>query len=179
MENRDPNRVGRVLWSSQGVAQHQGGGFVDLQVGWALLQDHRQLLELLDFSGNMGQTSSPAERALSEPGGHQGLGVSVSLGRYEAESDALAGTEGKTEAGTGDTAGIGSMAGTGSRVESGRRAETEDAVAVAAAAAGWADSVPKVWAVPLLLAVLAEVQAAEAGRWVWLGEMASESAVGS
>lgn len=36
-------------------------------------------------------------------------------------------------------AGTGNMAGTGSRVESGCRAEAE-----AAAAAGWADSVPKV-----------------------------------
>lgn len=31
----------------------------------------------------------------------------------------------------------------------------------------------------LLPAVLAEVRAAEAGRWVWLGETESESAVGS
>lgn len=127
-ENRDPNQVGRALWSSQGVAQRQGGESVDLQAGWGLLQDLRQLLELLDLSGSMGRTSFPAERALSESGGRQGLGVSVNRGRYEAESGALAGTEGKTGAGTGDTAG------TGSKVESGRRAETEDAAAAAAAA---------------------------------------------
>lgn len=32
---------------------------------------------------------------------------------------------------------------------------------------------------PAVLAVLAEVWAAEAGRWVWLGGTESESAVGS
>lgn len=37
---------------------------------------------------------------------------------------------------------------------------------------------PKVWAALLLSAALAVVQAAEAGRWVWLGGMESESAVG-
>lgn len=159
---------------------------MDPQAGWGLLLDLRQLLELQDLSGSMGQTSCPAERALSESGGRQGLGVSAGLGRYEAESGALAGTQGTTGAETGDTAGTGSMAGPGSRVESGRRAETEAAAAVAAAvaaaAAGWADSVPKVWAVlllPAVLAVLAEVRAAEAGRWVWLGVTESESAVGS
>lgn len=144
------------------------------QAGW----DLRQLLQLRDLSGSTGQISCPAERALSESGGHHGLGVSASLGRYEGESGALAGMQGTTGAETGDTAESQSMAGTGSWVESGRRAETE-AAAAAAVAAGWADSVPKVWAVLLLLAVLAEVQAAEAGRWVWLGGMESESAVGS
>lgn len=127
----------------------------------------------------MGRTSCPAERALSEYGGHQGLGVSVNPVRREAESVVLAGMEGKSGTETGDTVGTGSMAGTGNRAVSAHRAETEAAAAAAAAAvAGWADSVPKVWAV-LLPAVLAEVQAAEAGRWVWLGGMESESAVGS
>ena len=87
---------------------------------------------------------------------------------------------GKSETETGDTAGTGSMAVTGNRAASGCRAETEDAAVAAAAVAGWADSVPEVWAVLLLLpAVLAEVRAAEAGQWVWLGGMESESAVGS
>lgn len=69
------------------------------------------------------------------------------------------------------------MAGTGSRVGSGCKAETDaadvvdaavddaavvaavavDDAAAAAVGVGWADSVPKVWTVPLLLAVLAEV----------------------
>ncbi len=123
----------------------------------------------------MSRTSCPAEKALSESRGRQGLVVSASLGRYEAESGALAGMQGMTVAETGDTAGTGNMAGTGSRVESGHRAETE----AAAVAAGWADTVPKVWAVLLLPAVLAEVWAAEAGRWAWLGGTESESAAGS
>lgn len=61
---------------------------------------------------------------------------------------------GRTLVETGDTAGPGNKAVTGSKVEAGHRTETE---AAAAAAAGWADSVPKVWPVLLLLAVLAEV----------------------
>lgn len=125
--------------SSQGGARRQGGESVDPQAGWGLQRDLRQLLLLRDLSGSTTQTSCPAERALSEPGGHQGLGVSASLGRYEAESGVLAGMQGMTGSETGDTVGTVSMAGTGSRVESGCRAETE-----AAAAAGWADSVPKV-----------------------------------
>lgn len=87
-----------------------------------------------------------------------------------------AGKQGMADSETEDTAETGSMVESENRAESGCRAETE------AAAAGWADSVPKVLAVLLLLAVVAvqtEVQAAEAGRWVWLGETESESAVGS
>lgn len=124
----------------------------------------------------MGQTSYPAEKALSETGGHQGLNVSVSLERCEAGS--LVAMKGMTEAETGDTGG------TGNRAEPGHRAETEVVVAAAAAAAaaavsGQADFVPKVWAAMLLPAVLAVVRAAEAGQWVWLGGTESESAVGS
>lgn len=88
-----------------------------------------------------------------------------------------AGKQGMADSEAEDTAETGSTVGSGNRAESGCRAETE-----AAAAAGWADSGPKVLTVLLLLAVLAvqtEVQAAEAGRWVWLGEMESEFAVGS
>lgn len=144
-EIHDPNLAGREPWSSQGGARHQGGESVDPQAGWGLQRDLRQLLQLPDLSGSTTQTSCPAERALSEPGCQQGLGVSASLGRYEAESGVLAGMQGMTDSETGDTvgtvsmAGTGNMAGTGSRVESGCRAEAE-----AAAAAGWADSVPKV-----------------------------------
>lgn len=139
LEIHDPNRAGREPWSSQGEARRQGGESVDPQAGWGLLRDLRQHSQLLDLSGSTTQTSCPVERALFEPGGRQGLGVSASLGRYEAESGVLAGTQGMTGSETGDTVGNGSMAGTGSRVESGCRAETE-----AAAPAGWADSVPKV-----------------------------------
>lgn len=123
---------------------------------------------LQDLSGGIGQIACPAERALSETGVHQGLDVSVS--QWKCEYGTLAGTKDTTVAGTGGTAV------TGSRAESGCRAETEGA---AAAAAGWADSVPKILAVLLLSAVLAEVEAAEAGQWAWLGETESESAVGS
>lgn len=82
--------------------------------------------------------------------------------------------DGRSGTETGDNAGTGSMAGTENRAASGCTAETEAAAAVA----GWAESAQKVWAVLLLPAALAEVQAAEAGRWVWLGETESESAVG-
>lgn len=151
--------------------------FVDPQVDLDLLQDLQQLQELQDLPGSMGQISCPAGRTLSESGARQGLDVSVSLGRTEAETGALAWMQGTAGAESGDTAVSGSMAGTGSRVEFGRKAET--VAAAAAAAVGWADFVPKVWAVLLLPAVLAEVWAAEAGQWVWLGGTESESAVGS
>ena len=137
----------------------------------------------------MGRTSCPAEGAQAAFEGRQGLGVAANLGRYEAESGALAGIQGTTGAETEDTAGTVSMAATGNRVESVRRdaaaaaaaAADDEAAAAAAADVGSADSVPKVWAVllPAVLAVLAEVWAAEAGRWVWLGVTESESAVGS
>lgn len=119
----------------------------------------------------MDQISCPAEKALYETGSHQGLDVSVSQGMYKTESGTLAVMKHMTAAETVDTAA------TGSRAESGCRAETE--VAVAAAAAGWADSVPKILAALLLSAVLAEAQAAEAGQSAWLGGTESESAVGS
>lgn len=112
----------------------------------------------------MDQISCPAEKALYETGSHQGLDVSVSQGMYKTESGTLAVMKHMTAAETVDTAA------TGSRAESGCRAETEVAVAAAAAAAGWADSVPK---------ILAEAQAAEAGQSAWLGGTESESAVGS
>lgn len=117
----------------------------------------------------MGQTSCPAERALSDSVGRQGLGVFAILGRCEAESVVLAGTEDRSGIETGDTVAA------GNRVYFDHKAETE----AAAADAGQADSVPKVWSVLLLTAVLAEVEAAEAGQWVWLGGTESESAVGS
>lgn len=118
----------------------------------------------------MGQTSYPAERALSESVGRQGLGVFANLERCEAVSVVLylVGTEGTSGIETEDTAAA------GSRVDFDHKAETE-----AAADAGQADSVPKVWFVLPLMAVLAEVEAAEAGQWVWLGGTESESAVGS
>lgn len=134
--NRDPNRAGTEPWSSQGEAQRQGGESVDPLAGWAHLRDLQQLLEPRDLSGSTGQTSCLAERTLVESGVRQGLGVSASLVRYEAESGALSWMQGMTGAETGDTAGTGSMAGTGgmagfgsmagsgNRVESGRRAET-------------------------------------------------------
>lgn len=121
----------------------------------------------------MDQISCPAEKALYETGNHQGLDVSVSQGMYKTESGTLAVMKHMTAAETVDTAA------TGSRAESGCRAETEVAVAAAAAAAGWADSVPKILAALLLSAVLAEAQAAEAGQSAWLGGTESESAVGS
>ena len=179
LENRDPNPAGREPWLSQEEAQRRGGESVDPLAGLGLLWDLRLHLELQDLSGSMGRTSCPAEGAQSASGGRQGLGVSASLGRYEAESGAPAGMQGTTGAETEDTAGTASMAATGSRVESVRRGAA--AAAAAAADVGLADSVPKAWAVLLLavLAVLAEVWAAEAGRWVWLGGTESESAVGS
>lgn len=99
--------------------------------------------------------------------------MSVSLERCEAVPEALVVMKGMAGAETGGTAG------TGSRVDSGRKAATEVAVSVAAAAAGEADFVPKVWTVLLLWAVLAVLRAAEAGQRVWLDAMESESAVGS
>lgn len=120
----------------------------------------------------MDQISCPAEKALYETGSQQGLDVSVGQGMYKTESGTLAVMKHMTAAETVDTAA------TGSRAESGCRAETEVAVA-AAAAAGWADSVPKILAALLLSAVLAEAQAAEAGQSAWLGGTESESAVGS
>ena len=39
LENHDPNRAGRVPWSSQVGAQRQGGESVDRQADLGLLQD--------------------------------------------------------------------------------------------------------------------------------------------
>lgn len=131
--------------------------------GLGLLWDLQQLLELQDPSENTGRTSCPAES-----GGNQDLGVFANLGR--CESVALAGKAGRSGFETGDTAVNGNRAGFG------HKAETE---AAADADAGQADYVPKVWPVLPLPAVLAEVGAAEAGQWVWLGGTENESAVGS
>ena len=60
----------------------------------------------------MGQTSYPAERALSYSGGPQGLGVSVGLETCGDESAALVGMESRSGTESGDSAGTGSMAGT-------------------------------------------------------------------
>lgn len=118
----------------------------------------------------MGQTSCPAERVLSESVARQGPGVFAILGRCEAEYVvlSLAGTEDMSGIETGDTVAA------GNRVEFDHKAGTE-----AAADAGQVESVPKVWSVLPLMAVLAGVEAAEAGQWVWLGGRESESAVGS
>lgn len=142
---------------------------------------------------SMDQTSCPAERDQSETAIRQGPDVSASLERLEAGPGKLAAVDSMTASEAVDTAGLGSMVGPGHKVvESGRRdvaaaaAAVDDDAAVdaaaddvAAAAAGWVDSVPKVWAVLLPPAVLAEVQAAEAGQWAWLDGTENESAAGS
>lgn len=146
--NHDPNPAGREPWSNQGVEQHQDGESGDLQVGFGF----QQLLELQDLSESKSQTSCPVDKTLCVPGGHQGLHVSASLGSCEAVPVILTGLQGMSGFENGDMVGTESKAGPGRRVESGDRAETE-----AAAAAGCADFEPKVWAVLMLSAVLAEV----------------------
>lgn len=121
--------------------QHQGGVSVGHQAGWCLLVGLHLHLECQDLSGSIGQIACLAERLLSDLGGHQGLGVSAGLGRYEADSVVLVETQGTTGSETGDTVGIGGTAGIGSRVDSGYRAV---AAAEAAAAAGSPGSGPKV-----------------------------------
>lgn len=125
----------------------------------------------------MSQTLHPADRARSEPGAHQGLDVSANLGMFELESVVLTGMRSTTGFEMRDTVETGDTAELGSRVESDcRTGGAADAVV------GWTERVLEAWAVPPLLAVLAvlaEVWAAEAGQWVWLGGTESESAVGS
>lgn len=122
----------------------------------------------------MSRTLHPADSFLSEPGDHQGLDVSASLGMYELESVVLNGKLRMAGFEMRDTVETGDTAGPGGRAESDCRAG-----AVADAVVGRADCVLQAWAVPLLSAVLAEAWAAGAGQWVWLGGTESESAAGS